>query len=430
FNTPAFHTVGQDGPYELRDVTITDQNDPGNPVFFPLLYTTPAYTLSTLENWHFQLTGNSTEAVDIDGNGLYDKLLFQTTVTVPWSAQYYLGLHLDGPTGAEVTSAGLIQGYSGTSSQTFEFAGEAISAAAIDGPYLLRLADVELYPSGGGVVRLGLAQDIFTSGAYQASQFQGFPVLPPPSAPTLAQPNNPDNDGNYDVSWSTVAEATGYELQEKPGALGEFATRYTGPQTTVTLTDQAPTLYCYRVRAQRGMLLSGWSNVVCLSVAQPTATATFTAAPTNTPTPTITPTPTPTGNPVSSPIIYVGADGSGTVSGVAFDDEDILAYDTSAGSWSIYFDGSDVGITNDVNAFHLESDGTLLLSFEVPTTLADVGAVDRSDIVRFTPTSLGETTAGSFSWLFDGSDVEFDTTSENVDAIGRAPDGRLVVSTL
>jgi len=96
----------------------------------------------------------------------------------------------------------------------------------------------------------------------------------------------------------------------------------------------------------------------------------------------------------------------------------------------MYFDGSDVGITNDINAFHLEDDGTLLLSFEVPTTLADVGSVDRADIGRFTPTSLGATTAGSFSWVFDGSDVEFDTASENVDAIGRAPDGRLVVSTL
>ena len=45
------------------------------------------------------------------------------------------------------------------------------------------------------------------------------------------------------------------------------------------------------------------------------------------------------------------------------DDEDILEFDTGSSSWSIYFDGSDVGVTNDVNAFTLLSDGTILISF-------------------------------------------------------------------
>jgi uncharacterized protein YkwD len=243
FNSPALHATGQAGPYELRDVTITDQRDPSTPTVTPLLYTTPAYALSTFEDWRLQMAGDSVEALDIDGNGLYDKLRFHTTLTVPWSAQYYLGLHLYSPTGVDIASYGQIQTYSGTSSQTVEFSGEAINAATVDGPYVLRLTAVELYPSGGGVVRLGLAQEVASSAAYQASQFQGFPVLPPPAAPTLAQPDNPDNDGNYAVSWTGVAEATGYELQQKSGAFGEYATVYTGAATLVDFTAQSPTIY-------------------------------------------------------------------------------------------------------------------------------------------------------------------------------------------
>ena len=44
-------------------------------------------------------------------------------------------------------------------------------------------------------------------------------------------------------------------------------------------------------------------------------------------------------------------------------------------------------------------------------TLPDVGVVEGRDIVRFVPTSLGETTAGSFEMYFDGSDVNLDSGS-------------------
>lgn len=77
------------------------------------------------------------------------------------------------------------------------------------------------------------------------------------------------------------------------------------------------------------------------------------------------------------------------------------------------------------------SDGSLLLSFTVAATIPGVsGTVDDSDIVRFVPTSLGANTAGAFSWYFDGSDVGLTTNDEDVDAIGLTSDGRLVLSTL
>lgn len=117
------------------------------------------------------------------------------------------------------------------------------------------------------------------------------------------------------------------------------------------------------------------------------------------------------------------------MSGIAFADEDILSYNTVTGVWAMVFDGSDVGIGPDLDALHVESDGTLLLSFDAAVTLAGVGVVENEDLVRFTPTTLGDTTAGSFSWVFDGSDVGLDTADEDIDALARTPDGKLVLST-
>jgi hypothetical protein len=158
-----------------------------------------------------------------------------------------------------------------------------------------------------------------------------------------------------------------------------------------------------------------------------------TPGPTNTPTatPTNTPTPTPTNTPIpgSGATIYVSSSTNGTAGGVSFADEDVLSYNTGSATWSMYFDGSDVGITGDVDAFDLQSDGTILMSFDAAVSVTGLGSVADADIVRFTPTSLGSTTAGTFSWYFDGSDVGLTTTNEDVDAIGFAPDGRLLIST-
>jgi len=120
------------------------------------------------------------------------------------------------------------------------------------------------------------------------------------------------------------------------------------------------------------------------------------------------------------------------IAGVSFEDEDVLAYDTAAGIWSIVFDGSDVGLggTN-VDAFSLLPDGTMLMSVDSSTfTISGFGTIEDRDIVRFKPTSLGPITAGTFELYFDGSDVELTTNGEDIDAIDFAPDGRLLISTV
>jgi uncharacterized protein YjiK len=134
----------------------------------------------------------------------------------------------------------------------------------------------------------------------------------------------------------------------------------------------------------------------------------------------------------SSSVYFISSNGSGSVGGVSFADEDILAYDSLTGNWWKYFDGSDVGLTAsslDLDGFYINPDGSILLSVDLATTIPNVGAIEDSDIVRFIPTATGETTAGTYEWYFDGSDVGLEGDNEDIDSIGFAPDSRLVVST-
>jgi hypothetical protein len=165
----------------------------------------------------------------------------------------------------------------------------------------------------------------------------------------------------------------------------------------------------------------------------PTNTATFTPTntATSTPTNTATFTPTATNTPFgATDVLYLSSSTNGTVGGISFADEDILQYNRGTNTWSMYFDGSDVGVTSDVDAFSLMSDGTILISLDTDVTVGSLGTVDDSDIIRFTPTSLGTNTAGAFTWYFDGSDVGLTTNAEDIDAIDFTPDGKLVISTL
>ncbi len=174
------------------------------------------------------------------------------------------------------------------------------------------------------------------------------------------------------------------------------------------------------------------------STATPTATATYTQTPTRTPTtiststPTRTATSTPTLAPTPTPatILYAGSTTGGSAGGVAFEDEDVLTYNTSTGAWAIHFDGSDVGLeSGNMDAFSRLGDGSLVMSFTDARTITGLGTVDDSDLVRFIPTSLRTTTAGSFVWYFDASDVGLSTNNEDVDSITGTADGKLLIST-
>ena len=103
----------------------------------------------------------------------------------------------------------------------------------------------------------------------------------------------------------------------------------------------------------------------------------------------------------------------------------------------MYFDASDVGLpSSDLAEFQVRLDGSVLMSyssdgFTVPAMTGgpDGVLVDDSDIFLFTPTSLGDNTAGSFSFYFDGSDVDLTGYGEDIDGLFEFNDGSLGIST-
>lgn len=85
------------------------------------------------------------------------------------------------------------------------------------------------------------------------------------------------------------------------------------------------------------------------------------------------------------------------IDSATYKDEDLVAYDANAETFSMFLDGSDAGIpeSEDIDAVCFEIDTTnLLLSFDTTTTLPGPLTVDDDDIVRYA--------SGIFTKLYDG----------------------------
>lgn len=116
--------------------------------------------------------------------------------------------------------------------------------------------------------------------------------------------------------------------------------------------------------------------------------------------------------------------------GNTYRDEDIFAVDLATETTEMVFDGSDLGLEPvNVAAFAQLNDDSLLIAFNQKFKLDGYGRVMPNDIMRFVPTSLGDDTAGSWELYFDGSDVGLTTGNEQIDAIAFEGNGRLLIST-
>ncbi|MCK6545323.1 hypothetical protein L6R52_05595 [Myxococcota bacterium] len=131
--------------------------------------------------------------------------------------------------------------------------------------------------------------------------------------------------------------------------------------------------------------------------------------------------------------ILMSFDATVTVGGVAADSQDIVRWVPSTNTWSMYFDGSDVGLTTideDIDALAILADGRILISTLGAFSVTGVTGEDE-DIIAFTPTTTGANTAGTFAMYFDGSDVALGGVANlDVDAITIAADGSLLISIL
>ena len=125
---------------------------------------------------------------------------------------------------------------------------------------------------------------------------------------------------------------------------------------------------------------------------------------------------------LASPLLVSAAAanlGTGTVAGIPFRSEDILAYAPLSNGedyWQMFFDGSDVGVKTVTNVAW-DSGNRILVTTGGNQTLPGVGAVTPWDIVIFEPESYGENTAGTFRMGLDGSEHQLTTSGEKLDAI-------------
>ena len=120
-----------------------------------------------------------------------------------------------------------------------------------------------------------------------------------------------------------------------------------------------------------------------------------------------------------------------TILGLPVDDSDIALYD--AGAVSMVFDGSDVGVSTDaedVDAFEILSDGSVLISTIGPISVPGIPGLPRddSDLLRCAGT-FGPATTCMWSLYFDASDVGMTAPSEDVTGVDVAG-GSIYLTTL
>jgi hypothetical protein len=126
--------------------------------------------------------------------------------------------------------------------------------------------------------------------------------------------------------------------------------------------------------------------------------------------------------PLSDGRILLSTLGSATVAGasgsVSARDEDLLAFtptslgDITAGTFALYFDGSDVGLGDageEIDAAAIDPAGAIYLSAFDAFSVPGVSGADE-DVFVFTPTSLGSVTSGTYATtlVFDGSTFSLD----------------------
>ena len=116
---------------------------------------------------------------------------------------------------------------------------------------------------------------------------------------------------------------------------------------------------------------------------------------------------------VSDTVFALSTTSAATLGGLTFQDEDVVLYDTELDTASLIFDGSSVFTGNeDVNAFHILSDGRFLISTDQDAEIGALSFEDEDIVLIDYDIGIGVTSASIF---LDG-DATF-TGEEDIDAI-------------
>lgn len=150
---------------------------------------------------------------------------------------------------------------------------------------------------------------------------------------------------------------------------------------------------------------------------------------------TVPPGTIPPGTIPPTAIIYLGFKSSdeiefsnGTIPDFRYKNEDIVAYTPATEDFSLFFDGSACGLADaNLDDFAITDDGTLLFTLRSKFTIPDLGEVDDSDVVSYT---AGTGDCGAFGIRLRGADVGLTRGSEDIDGLGLAADGSLLISTI
>jgi|GEM_PF-576186 len=107
----------------------------------------------------------------------------------------------------------------------------------------------------------------------------------------------------------------------------------------------------------------------------------------------------------------------------------IVGFDAASGTFMPVFAGGDVGISGlNLTAFDITSPTSILMSFNATSNIPGAGLTSQFDVVRFSATSLGAETTGSFNPFFDGEAMGLTTPGEAIDSLALAADGSLLLS--
>ena len=121
------------------------------------------------------------------------------------------------------------------------------------------------------------AQACNAAGCSAWSSAKSITVLLVPAAPTVTTPAT-NSSGSWTVSWTTVATASSYQLDERVGT-GAWANVHDGASSSKAISGKATGAYSYRARACNASGCGSYSPAVETAVTRPPASAPSLTAP-------------------------------------------------------------------------------------------------------------------------------------------------------